>query len=116
MLKIITPIAHLIILTSFQTKNQDMVNIAASPEEVGQKLKEVGFKNFLVIPIYPEAWLKIVKEKGLIVDTPTQHTAEADQRQLIFYCKKVLQFFFLNFSAINEGKAKWNRSRNYEQD
>ena len=70
-----------IILTSFLTENQDMINASEKPEVINdqlnqlnrsQSVKSVGNKNFCSVPIIPDlkrAWDAILKEDGIIVVT-----------------------------------------------
>lgn len=70
MLKIIIPWANLIILTSFFTENQDMINASENPKKIGLILSEVeGFNNFEIVPSLKKAWEKIIEKKELIVVT-----------------------------------------------
>jgi dihydrofolate synthase/folylpolyglutamate synthase len=73
--------ASKIILTSFLTKNQDMINGSEEPEVISNQLnqlnrpqpvKSVGNKNFCSVEIIPDlkkAWREILKEDGIIVVT-----------------------------------------------
>jgi dihydrofolate synthase/folylpolyglutamate synthase len=69
MLKIIYPWADSIILTSFSTKNQDMINLSEEPSVVGKQLKTFGFSNFTIIPSLEKAWKVILNKKLTIVVT-----------------------------------------------
>ncbi|MEK7597809.1 MAG: Mur ligase family protein [Patescibacteria group bacterium] len=80
MLKIIIlkTAVHKIIITSFLTDNQDMINVSEEPEEIGEELKqiqsdEIRFNQIkletIIIPDLKKAWETILKEKELIVVT-----------------------------------------------
>ena len=77
MLKIIISLVGTskIILTSFFTENQDMVNDSIDPKVIGNqlnRLESVGNKNFCSVQIIPDlkkAWEYILKEKEIIVVT-----------------------------------------------
>jgi dihydrofolate synthase/folylpolyglutamate synthase len=69
MLKTIIPWADSIVLTSFFTENQDMINLSENPGIVGQQLKKIGFDNFVVIPSNKKALEKILTKKEPIVVT-----------------------------------------------
>jgi len=69
MLKMMIPWADSIILTSFFTDNQDMINLSEEPSIVGQQLKKIGFYNFTIIPSYKKAWEFILNKKEPIVVT-----------------------------------------------
>jgi len=69
MLKIIIPWADSIILTSFFTKNQDMINLSEEPAIVGQQLQKIGFNNFEINPSLKKAWKEILEKKEPIVVT-----------------------------------------------
>ena len=69
MLKIIIPWADSIILTSFFTENQDMINLSEKPSIVSQQLKKLGFTNFEVIPSLRKALEFILNKKEPIVVT-----------------------------------------------
>lgn len=69
MLKIITPWADLIILTSFFTENQDIINLSEEPSAIGQQLKKLGFNNFTIVLSNKKAWEIILNKKEPIVVT-----------------------------------------------
>ena len=71
MLKIIilSTIVGKIILTSFFTENQDMINLSEKPTMIGQQLRKIGFNNFTVIPSTQKAWEIILNKKEPIVVT-----------------------------------------------
>jgi len=55
-----------IIITSFFTKNQDMVNVSEDINNIKNVIKNI---NFITIPDLKKAWKTILKEDGLIVVT-----------------------------------------------
>ncbi len=70
MLKIIIPWVNSIILTSFFTENQDMINASENPNKIGLTLSEIeGFNNFEINPSLKKAWVEIIKKKEPIVVT-----------------------------------------------
>jgi len=75
MLKIIISLVGTskIILTSFFTENQDMINASEDPEKIGGELNRLNrssrLNQFEIIPDLKEAWETILKEDGLIVVT-----------------------------------------------
>ncbi|MEK7522467.1 MAG: Mur ligase family protein [Patescibacteria group bacterium] len=72
MLKIIilSTIVGKIIITSFFTKNQDMINQSEDIKNIINVIKNIKFINFITIPDLKKAWDAILKEKeGLIVVT-----------------------------------------------
>ena len=70
MLKMMIPWANSIILTSFFTDNQDIINVSEEPKKMGFTLSEVeGFNNFTIIPSLKEAWKEILEKKEPIVVT-----------------------------------------------
>ncbi|MBI5122269.1 hypothetical protein HZA75_00260 [Candidatus Roizmanbacteria bacterium] len=71
MLKIIilSTIVHKIIITSFFTENQDMINASEEPTVVGQQLKKIGFNNFEINLSLKKAWEIILNKKEPIVVT-----------------------------------------------
>lgn len=70
MLKIIVPFADSITLTSFHTKNQDVINLSEKPEKIGFILSEVeGFNNFEIKLPLKKAWEAVLNKKEPIVVT-----------------------------------------------
>jgi dihydrofolate synthase/folylpolyglutamate synthase len=69
MLKIIILWADSIILTSFFTDSQDMINLSEKPSIIGQQLKKIGFNNFTVVLSNKKAWKKLLNQTGPIVVT-----------------------------------------------
>ncbi len=71
MLKIIIlkTAVHKIILTTFFTENQDMINLSEKPLIVGQQLKKIGFNNFEINLSLKKAWEIILNKKEPIVVT-----------------------------------------------
>ncbi len=61
MLRIIVPWADSIVLTSFFTENQDMINVSVDPAEIKLNAK--------IIPDLKKSWKFILNKKGLIVVT-----------------------------------------------
>jgi dihydrofolate synthase/folylpolyglutamate synthase len=71
MLKIIIPWASSITLTSFNTKNQDMINASVDPVEIGRGIARnarTGF-NYKIISDLKEAWEEILKTEDPFVVT-----------------------------------------------
>jgi len=69
-LKIIIPWANSIILTSFFTEDQDMINASENPNKIGLTLSKVeGFNNFKINLSLKKAWEEIIKKKEPIVVT-----------------------------------------------
>ena len=69
MLKIIVPWADSIILTSFFTEDQDMINSSEETTAIGNQLLEIGYKNYVVEQDLGKAWHDILKKKEPIVVT-----------------------------------------------
>ena len=71
MLKIIIPCAHSITLTSFNTKNQDMINASVDPIEIGRGIARNARTDFdfEIIPDLKKAWKVVLKKKEPIVVT-----------------------------------------------
>lgn len=58
-----------IIITSFFTENQDMINASEEPAIISQQLKKLGFTDFEISPSLKEAWEIILNKKEPIVVT-----------------------------------------------
>ena len=70
MLPIIIPWARKIILTSFYTEDQDMINASEKPSVVGNGLKPFRTEIiFEIIPNLRKAWEEILKKQEPIVVT-----------------------------------------------
>ncbi len=72
MLPMIIPWARKIVLTSFYTEDQDMINASEDPTVIGNQLNQssVGSKNFCSVQIIPnlkKAWKDILVEKGSVI-------------------------------------------------
>ncbi len=77
-LKIITPWADSISLTTFFTENQDMINASENPEKIREELNriqsdEIGFNqiksDIKIIPDLEKAWKSVLKKKEPVVVT-----------------------------------------------
>jgi dihydrofolate synthase/folylpolyglutamate synthase len=69
MLKIITPLAKSITITSFFTDNQDLIHLSEKPIKIGEELKKLDFFDFQIKPVPKEALEFLLKQKGLMVIT-----------------------------------------------
>lgn len=67
MLEMIVPKAQKIILTSFNVKGQDFVQVSKTPQEVSVILKKISFNNFEIIENPIEAFKYALEEKNLVV-------------------------------------------------
>ena len=69
MLKIVVLHANSIVLTSFFTNNQDMINASEESAIVGKQLKKIGFNNFMINLSLKKAWKTVLSKKEPIVVT-----------------------------------------------
>ena len=60
---------HKIILTSFFTDNQELINLSEKPAIIGQCLKKINYNNFEINPIVAKTWENVLKKKEPIVVT-----------------------------------------------
>ena len=67
MLPMIIPWAKMIVLTSFYTEDQDMINASEEVKVISKYLEKIKFNKFKINLSLKKAWKDILVEKGSVV-------------------------------------------------